>query len=273
MDARRKALLGRVVVATALCILWAPLTAQWLDQPTRGIPRTADGKPNLLAAVPRNSDGKPDLSGIWQPASDPDGQRGGIEGIVAPKYLVDVTRDLPPGEVPFQPWAAAVYKQRNANSRLDNPLIRCLPAGVPRLDAYTHPYKIVQTPELIVVLYEAQTTFRQIFLDGRGHPKDPQPSWLGYSVGRWEADVLVVETVGFNDQTWLDGSGHPHSEEMRLTERFKRRDFGHMDIEVVINDPKAYARSLTYTQPQRLLADTELLEYVCAENAKEIGKK
>jgi hypothetical protein len=141
---------------------------------------------------------------------------------------------------------------------------------VPRLNAYTHPYKIVQTPELIVILYEAHTTFRQVFLDGREHPNDPQPSWMGYSIGRWDADVLVVETVGFNDQTWLDGSGHPHSEAMRLTERFRRRDFGHMNIEVVIDDPKAYTRPLTYTQPQELLADTELLEYVCAENAKEI---
>lgn len=271
MDARLKASMIRALAATTLFILTVPATAQWLDQPTRGIPRTAAGAPDLLAAVPRASDGKPDLSGIWQPASDPRGQVGGVEGIAAPRYLIDITVDLPPRDVPFQPSAATLYKERNDNSRLDNPLIRCLPAGVPRLDAYTHPYKIVQTPELIVVLYESQTTFRQIFLDGREHPKDPQPSWMGYSVGRWEADVLVVETVGFNDKTWLDGSGHPHSEEMRLTERFRRRDFGHMDIEVVINDPKAYTRPLTYTQPQRLLADTELLEYICAENAKEIG--
>ncbi len=258
-------------VVAAVCLLGAPVAAQWLNQPTRGIPRNADGKPDLSAAAPRSVDGRPDLSGIWQPAAEPDGQAGGIEGIVAPKYLIDITRDLAPGDVPFQPSAEALYKQRNANSRRDNPLVRCLPAGVPRLNAYTHPYKIVQTPELIVVLYESLTMFRQIFLDGREHPRDPQPSWMGYSVGRWDGDTLVVETVGFNDKTWLDGSGHPHSDAMRLTERFKRRDFGHMDIEVLIDDPKAYTKPLMYTQPQALLADTELLEYICAENLKEIG--
>jgi hypothetical protein len=138
------------------------------------------------------------------------------------------------------------------------------------LNAYTHPYKIVQTPELIVILYESLTMFRQIFVDGREHPKDPQPSWMGYSIGRWDGDVLVVETVGFNDQTWLDGSGHPHSEAMRLTERFRRRDVGHMDIDIVIDDPKAYTRPLQYVQPQLLLPDTDLIEYICAENAKPV---
>jgi hypothetical protein len=195
---------------------------------------------------------------------------GGVEGIVAPRYLIDITRDLKPEEVPFQPWAAELYKKRNDNFRRDNPLIRCLPAGVPRLNAYTHPYKIVQTPELIVFLYEAATMFRQIFLDGRELPKDPQPSWMGYSVGRWDGDTLVIETVGFNDQTWLDGSGHPHSEDMRLTERITRRDFGHLDVAIVIDDPKTYTRPLSYVQPQVLLADTDLIEFVCAENAKEI---
>lgn len=255
-------------IAAVLCVS-ATANAQWLNQPTRGIPRTADGKPDLAAPAPR-ADGKPDLSGVWQPAADPVGAAGGVEGIVAPRYLIDVTRDLKPQDVPFQPWAAVLYKQRNDNFRRDNPLIRCLPAGVPRLNAYTHPYKIVQTPELIVFLYEAATMFRQIFLDGRELPKDPQPSWMGYSVGRWEGDVLVVETIGFNDKTWLDGSGHPHSEEMRLTERFTRRDFGHLDIAVVIDDPKTYTKPLTYVQPQVFMADTDLIEFVCAENAKEI---
>jgi hypothetical protein len=185
--------------------------------------------------------------------------------------MIDIMRDFKPQDVPFQPWAAALYQQRNANLLRDNPLIRCLPAGVPRLDAYTHPYKIVQTPELVVILYESLTMFRQIFLDGRDFPKDPQPSWMGYSIGKWDGDVLVVETIGFNDRTWLDGLGHPHSEEMRLTERFKRHDFGRMDIEIVLDDPKAYTKPIAYTQPQVLLPDTELLEYICAENAKPMG--
>jgi hypothetical protein len=252
------------------CLAWTSAAGQWLNNPTRGIPRTPDGKPNLTAPAPRTADGRPDLSGVWQPAADSTGVAGGVEGIVGPRYLVDVTRDLAPQDVPFQPWAEALYKQRNDNLRRDNPLIRCLPAGVPRLNAYTHPYKIVQTPELVVILYEAATMFRQIFLDGRSLPKDPQPSWMGYSVGRWDGDTLLVETIGFNDQTWLDGSGHPHSEAMRLTERFTRRDVGHMDIAMVIDDPKAYTKPLTYVQPQALLPDTDLIEYVCTENAKEI---
>jgi hypothetical protein len=257
-------------IAAVLLVTWRPAAGQWVNQPTRGIPRTADGKPNLTAPAPRTGDGKPDLSGVWQPMADGTDKAGGVEGIVAPRYLIDITRDLKPEEVPFQPWAAELYKKRNDNFRRDNPLIRCLPAGVPRLNAYTHPYKIVQTPALIVFLYEAATMFRQIFLDGRELPKDPQPSWMGYSVGRWDGDTLVIETVGFNDQTWLDGSGHPHSEDMRLTERITRRDFGHLDVAIVIDDPKTYTRPLSYVQPQVLLADTDLIEFVCAENAKEI---
>lgn len=259
------------VLVVVVGLMWTSAAAQWLNHPTRGLPRTADGKPDLTAATPRAPDGKPDLSGVWQPASDPTGTAGGVEGIVAPRYLIDIMRDLNPNVVPFQPWAEALYKQRNVNSRRGNPLIRCLPAGVPRLDAYTHPYKIVQTRDVIVFLYEAATMFRQIFLDGRALPKDPQPSWMGYSVGRWDGDVLVIETVGFNDQTWLDGSGHPHSEEMRLTERMRRLDVGHMEIGIVIDDPKTYTRPVSYMQPQVLLPDTDLIEYICAENAKEIA--
>jgi hypothetical protein len=231
----------------------------------------AGGKPNLTAHTPRAGNGKPDLSGVWKPAKDPTSVAGGIEGLQTPRYMIDITSDLKPGEVPFTPWAAAIYKERNANLRRGNPLIRCLPAGVPRLDAYSHPYKIVQTPDLIVILYESLTMFRQIHLDGRALPEDPQPAWMGYSIGRWEGDVLVVESAGFNDLTWLDGAGHPHSEQMHLTERFKRRDVGHLDVEVLINDPKAYTKPLKYSQPQELLPDTELLEYICAENAKEVG--
>jgi len=180
--------------------------------------------------------------------------------------MIDITRDLKREQVPFQPWAAALHKERIANSFKDNPMLQCLPAGVPRLDAYTHPYKIVQTPGLIVILYESMTIFRQIFMDGRELPKDPQPTWLGYSIGMWEGDTLVVHTTGFNDATWLDGSGHPHSDAMHLVERFRRRDMGHMDIQITIDDRKAYTKPLVYTQNQELLPDTELIEYICNEN-------
>lgn len=262
----------RHVLAGALggFFVFCVVNAQWLNSPTLRLPRTADGRAILDAPFPRAGDGRPDLSGVWQPAADRNDPAGGVEGIVGPRYLISILRDIRPDDEPMQPWAAELYKQRNANFRRDNPLIRCLPAGVPRLNAYTHPYKIVQTPELIVILYESQTMFRQIFMDGRSLPQDPQPSWMGYSVGRWEGDVLIVESSGFNDQTWLDGSGHPHSDAMRLTERFRRHDVGRMDIEIVVDDPKTYTRPVRYVQPQVLLPDTDLIEYICTENAKEV---
>ena len=261
---------GVVTAILAVASMAATLDAQWPAMQPAGLPRTADGHIDLAAPPPRTADGKPDLSGVWEPERDPKGRPGGVEGVVAPRYMIDITIDLEPDKVPFTPWAAALYQQRNARARIDNPNIRCLPPGVPRLVAYQWPYKIVQNPGLIVVLYEAGTMFRQIFMDGRQHPKDPEPTWMGYSVGRWEGNELVVDTRGFNDQSWLDGAGHPHSGQMRVTERFTRRSVGQMDIAVTIDDPVAYTRPLTYVQPQRLQPETELIEYVC-ENAKPIG--
>jgi hypothetical protein len=261
----------RSLVTAAVILSCASLSAQWLGYPAKNIPRNADGTPNLTAPAPRAPDGKVDLSGVWEPEDDTTDPAGGIEGVHSPKYMVNAMRDFK-GAVPFQPWAAELFKQRQANRMRDNPMIRCLPAGVPRLDAYSHPYKIVQTRDLIVVLYESQTLFRQIFLDGRAHPADPEPTWLGYSIGRWDGDTLVVETVGFNDKTWLDGFGHPHSDAMKLTERFRRRDVGHMDIEVTIDDPKAYTQPIRYLQPQLLVTDGDLIEYICNENMKPVGQ-
>ena len=268
MNATRNA---RIAAASSvlLMLLGVQSSAQWIGYQTKGIPRTADGKPDLSAPAPRTGEGRPDLAGVWQATSDPNDPAGGIEGIVGPKYLINILRDYK--VAPMTAWAAGIYQQRNANKLQDNPMIRCLPRGVPGLNAYTHPFKIVQTRDLIVILYESQTLFRQIFLDGRAHPTDPEPSWLGYSIGKWDGDVLVVETVGFNDKTWLDGSGHPHSEAMRLTERFRRRDVGHMEIEIAIDDPKAYTTQIRYVQPQALLVDGELIEYICNENAKPVG--
>lgn len=263
--------LNAISAAVVLILTSAGLShAQWPGVPPRGLQRTSDGRIDVGAPPPRTADGRPDLSGVWEPEPDPAGRAGGVEGIVAPRYMVDITIDQKPDEVPFQPWAAALYKERNDRARIDNPHIRCLPTGVPRLAAYVLPYKIVQTPDLIVILYESWTTFRQIFMDGRTHPVDPQPTWMGYSVGRWEGNDLVVDTRGFNDQSWLDGAGHPHSTEMRVIERFTRRTVGHMDVSVVIDDPGAYTRPITYTQRVRLRPDTELIEHVC-ENAKPIG--
>jgi len=239
------------LVAAALTIaLPAPAGAQWIDFPTPGIPRLADGKPNLAGPAPRTHDGKPDLSGIWRAG------RAGEYG-----YDYDVTRELKPGEV--QPWAEAVRLKRVQDFRKDSPLANCMPVSVPFLN-FRGLSRIVQTPGLIVVLYESPNSpHRTIFTDGRSLPKEMNPTWLGYSVGRWEGDTLVVTTAGFNDRGWLDVGGHPQTETLRLTERFRRRDYGHLELDVTFEDPKAFARPFTLHMEKPLAPDTELLEDVC----------
>jgi len=229
-----------------------PLSAQWINYPTPGIPRTADGKPNLAAPAPKTVEGKPDLSGIW---STPDG-----------KYLANLAADEK--QVPFEPWAEALFKQRQENQGKGRPTERCLPHGITDFDALPFPRKIMQGPGAIVMLFEAYNHYRQIFLDGRPLPKDPQPTWFGYSVGKWDADTLVVDTVGFNEETWLDDGGHPHTGALHVTERFRRRDFGHMDLQVTIDDPKAYTRPWSAKMGLDLQADTELIEFIC-ENERD----
>jgi hypothetical protein len=237
------------------------LMAQWPNHPGPGIPKTPDGKPNLSAPAPRSADGKPDLSGIWR---------------VKKSYLLNAAPDLKPEDI--QPWAAALYKQSAINYRNDTDGINCLPPG-PKASISNgggYPLKIVQTPNLIVVLYEYQTIFRQIFTDGRELPNDPNPTWMGYSIGRWEGDTLVVTTAGYNDRTSLDLGGHPHSESLRLTERFHRRDFGHVDLQVTLEDEKAYRRPWTLPIDLDLVTDGDLIEYVC-ENERDkqhlVGKR
>jgi hypothetical protein len=229
------------------------LSAQWLNQPTRGIPRTADGKPNLAAPTPRTPDGKPDFSGVW---------RLGVEiGVGA-----NITTDLAASEI--QPWARDLSRRRLEDFGKDDPEITgCLPGG-PRHITRGGLTKIIQTPALIVLLYE-DLAFRQIFLDGRTLPADPSPDWMGYSVGHWEGDTLVVESVGFNDRTWLDFAGHPHSEALRMTERYRRPRFGRLDLDVTLEDRAVYAKPWTVSAGGPFAADTELLEYVCAENEKD----
>jgi hypothetical protein len=261
---------SRVALAAAalLAALSTDARAQWVSHPTPGLPRTATGAGDLSAPIPRTPDGRPDLSGIWQADPDPDGRPGGVENGIAPRHFISVT-SRNPAEVPFQPWAREVALTRLARNGKDDPSSNCEPIGVPRYDSFPSPYKIIQLSGLTIVLHEYDTTFRQIFTDGRSFPVDPQPSWMGYSVGRWEGDTLVVETVGFNDRSWLDVMGHAHSEAMRVVERFTRLDLGHMRIDVTIDDPKTYTRPLTFTQEQHLLPDTELIESFCVENEKD----
>ena len=249
--------------ALLLLLVCAAAPAQWLHIPAKNTPRTKDGKPELAAAVPRKPDGKPDLAGIW--------------GTESPKYLANLAADFKPGEFPIQPWAEALTKERMTGIHAsEESNANCLPQGIPRIDATPNPFKIVQEPDLVVILYEAFGQFRQIYLDGRSLPKDANPTWLGYSIGRWEGDTLVVESTGFNGKTWLDQTGHPTTEALRVTERYHRRDFGHLDIQVTINDPKAYTKPWTVTEPMQLLPDTDLIEFVCNENEKHLkhlGKK
>lgn len=246
----------RTLLSTGLLLIaLAPLHAQWLNYPTKNAPRTKDGKPDLSAPLPRTKDGKPDITGIWMP-----------NGL---KYLISIAADLKPDEVPFQPWAAALYKERRANQGRDDPNNLCLPSGVPEKDAVTSPFKIMQFPGEMVILYESRTIFREIFTDGRPLPKDPNPTWQGYSIGRWEGDDFVVETNGLNNKIWMDTNGHPLTEAAHITERFRRHDYGHMDIQITIDDPKAYTKPWTITENPELLADTDLLESVCEENNKD----
>jgi hypothetical protein len=239
----------------AVLLMTASASAQWLKYPTPGIPRTADGKPNLSAPAPKTADGKADISGLW---------------LTAGIYIGDIAKDLKPGEVPFQPWAEELYKHRRETLSKDDPTGRCIPGGVPRSTAVPYPFKILNTPSgIVVVLYEAVHAYRQIFTDGRPLPKDPNPNWLGYSVGHWEGDTFVVESAGFNDNVWLDNNGHPATESLRVTERFRRKDFGHMSIDITIDDPKAYTKPWNVTLPLVLQPDTEMLEYICPENEKD----
>jgi hypothetical protein len=240
-------------LATILCVMSVSLTAQWPNHRTPGLPRTADGKPDLSAPAPRSADGKPDLSGVWMPTNS--------------GSLFYVTQDLKPGEI--RPWAAAIYKQRADDYRKDSDGIRCLPPGPKAgIAVGNFPLKIVETPSVVVVLYEYQTIFRQIFTDGRALPDDPNPNWMGYSVGQWDGDNLIVSTAGYNDRSTLDLAGHPHTEALRVTERYHRRDAGHMDLQVTLDDPKAYTRPWALHVEFDLIPDGDLIEYVC-ENERD----
>jgi hypothetical protein len=232
-----------------MIIAAAPVFGQWV--------MPAGKKPSLTAAAPRRADGKPDLSGVWTPNAN--------------RFVRDIAVDLKPGAVPFQPWAEAVYKERltGAHSKEESDA-NCLPQGVPKIDGAPAPFKIFQVPGEVVILHEAFNLWRQIFLDGRTPMKEANPTWLGYSVGRWDGDTLVVDTTGFNGKTWLDQVGHPATEALHVTERFHRKDFGHMDLQITINDPKAYTKPWTVNEDLTLDPVTELIEFICNENNRDV---
>jgi hypothetical protein len=229
-------------------ILSLPAAAQWLNYPTPGIPRTADGKPNLSAPAPRTADGKPDLSGLWRAKQATSGET-----------------DKAMHSIKAQPWAEELSKKRKEDLGREDMSVLCLPFG-PRADMEVG--KIIQTPSMLVMLFD-NLTYRQVFIDGRPLETDPNPAWMGYSVGHWDGDALVIQSAGFNDRTWLDNDGHPHTEALRVTERLRRPDFGHLELERTLEDPKALANPLVIPIKFELDADTEMIEYVCAENERD----
>ena len=248
----------RTLMVVAVASTFAlPAAAQWAQQPWKNVPRTADGKIDLKAPPRRTADGKIDLSGFWVPGD-------------SVKHLLNLAADMKDEDIPLQPWARALYNERIENNGKDHPGARCWPSGIPEKDNIPDGVKVVQTPELMVFLHDSRTIFRQIFTDGRPLPKDPQPTWMGYSIGKWEGDTFVVETIGQNGKTWLDMRGLPGTEALRVIERFNRRNIGHIDLDVTIDDPKAYSKPWTIKLGWDLLPDGELIESICEENNKDL---
>jgi hypothetical protein len=240
-------------IASLMLVALAPLAprAQWLNGPTPGIPRLADGKPDLNAPAPRASDGKPDLSGVWRSNSM--------------KYVLALASDLK--EIPLRPEGRALYDKRLAADGAGRPAERCLPHGLPLDMMFSgSPIRIVQTPSMVVMLLEIANHFRQIPTYKRELNPDFEPTWYGYSTGTWEGDEFVVETRGFNDETWLDNRGLPHSDAMHLTERFKRVNVGRMTLGLTVDDPKYYTKPWSVALSYQLMPDTDLYEDMCDNN-------
>ena len=268
-----------MLAAACLCAPYSA-NAQWVNYPTPGAPHTRDGKVNLAAPAPRVN-GKPDLSGVWQveptPLAELTAMFGDVGALAVPgddprtfnKYLINILADYKPDESPMRPEFNALLGKRGQVLGLDIPTSHCLPGGLPFSMLLPFPTKIFQTPGEIVMLIEGDGTSRQVYTDGRKFPGDLEPLWMGSSAGRWDGDTLVVDTRGFNDKTWLDALGHPHSEDLHVTERYRRRDFGHIDEQITIDDPKTYTKPFSVKVTYRLLPDADILEWYCAENEKD----
>ena len=260
--------------AIGIAILSWPLLAQWPAFPTGGAPRTPEGQPNLTAPALRTPDGHPDLSGIWNrgtPSGAPPVAPGGFGAPPAPgpRPFQNLPSLFPDG-LPFQPWAVELRKQRLAENSKDHPDAHCLPLHPVQLHYHPQPRKIIQTPGLVLIIYEANDGLRQIFTDGRPLPTDPEPWWFGYSTGKWDGDTLVVETTGFKDLMWLDEEGTPFTSAGKITERFRRVNYGTLEIEITVNDPKTFTRPWTIKLNQRLMPDTDLIEFICSENNRSV---
>jgi hypothetical protein len=262
-----------VIIALGLTCASTPSTAQWLKYPTAGVPRKADQKVDLSAPAPRTAGGKPDFSGIWLTGNpqcaqgiNPETYTCGLE-LPMGKEGINMGVSLT-GGLPYQPWLAALVKERTANHAKDDPHVRCLPDTFLRAYSLPHLLKFVQTPTLLVVLDEMNANYRQVFMDGRPLPEDPLPSWQGYSTAKWEGDALVIDSIGFRDELWIDWNGSVITSGAKVQERIRRPDFGHLEIGVTVDDPKAYTKPWTVTLKQQIAVDTELVDEICLENEK-----
>ena len=265
--------LGFLFVIAAILAVPALSFGQWLKYPTDGVPKNADGTPNRNAPTPRLPNGKPDFSGLWHATNPARCGGGGSQFIECGTEIGgsplggNLGRNLPEG-LPYQPHAAKLAKERRADDSRDDPHVRCLPDNPPRAWTLPHLTKIMQTPKQLALLYEVNAMYRQIFTDERPFPEDPTPTWNGYSVGTWEGDALVVQTRGFRDDLWIDTGGSPMSDIAKMTERITRPNYGTLNIELTIDDPKNYTKPFTVSLSQHIELDTELVDEFCLENEK-----
>ncbi len=278
-------------ITTAFIILATPLAAQWFKYPTAGVPRKPDGKVNMSAPAPRLADGKPDLSGIWTTAepnsrrtselSSPKQLAAGGKATQTPeddqpppdatasRQMANIGIDIP-GGLPYQPWLVPIVKERTDNLAKDDPHIKCLPDNFLRAYGLPHLLKFVHTPNLLVVLNEMNAGYRQVFTDARPLPQDPTPAWQGYSSAKWSGDTLVIDTIGLRDDTWIDWIGSVVTEAAKVREQIRRPDFGHMEIQVTVDDPKAYTKPWTVTLKERIVVNAELIDEICLENEQSL---
>jgi hypothetical protein len=268
-----------VIAAIGLVIGCSHLAAQWIKYPTAGVPRKPDGSVNMTAATPRLADGKPDFSGIWM-TGDPGGRRpdgkappldlpGNVANVGASRTMSNIGVDIP-GGLPYQPWLVPIVKKRTENKAIDDPHIKCMPDNFVRAYGMPHLLRFVHTPSMLVMLNELNAGYRLVFTDARPLPKDPFPSTQGYSSAKWSEDTLVIDTVGVSDDTWIDWNGSVITEAAKIREEMRRPDFGHLEVKISVDDPKAYTKPWTVTLHQKIVVDTELVEEQCLENEQSL---
>lgn len=262
------------VVLFAGVLASSPLAAQWFSNVTPATPRAADGSVNMSAPTPRMPDGKPDFSGIWT-SDEVDRRRPNVppnpRDATTSRRMINLGVDLPDG-LPYQPWLAALVKERWAVNAKDDPHVACFPDNFIRAYGMPHLLKFVQTPELLVVLNEWNAGYRQVFLDARALPDDPNPSWMGYSSARWSGDTLVVDTNGLRDDSWIDWQGSVVTEAAKIREEIRRPDYGHLEIQLTVDDPKAYTKPWTVLIKERLIVEAELIDEICLENEQSLKR-